>query len=171
MYISILHTAITCSDALSTPIFVQTTTLGGKVPLAKGKRPSPALEDNMPSVFEEPDSSFPAPSLKCYAKPWESELYLHMEIKNTQRQNIPGCICSSERGKIKPVCFTKLYRHPGHHLELFSGCCGTLQTHSGSPHTNTKHWELSPTPRREGNNKAAQNPFQKDVQCDPSNET
>lgn len=71
MYISILHTAIMCSDALSTPILVQNTTLGGKVPLAQGKRPSPALEDNMPSVFEELYSIFPTPPLKCYAKPWE----------------------------------------------------------------------------------------------------
>lgn len=59
------------SDALSTPILVQNTTLGLKAPLASGRRPSPALEDNMPSVFEEPDSIFPAPSQKCYAKPWE----------------------------------------------------------------------------------------------------
>lgn len=69
------------------------------MPLATGKRPSPALEDNMPSVFEEPDSSFPAPSLKCYAKPWESELYLHMEIKNTQRQNIPDVSAVQKEGK------------------------------------------------------------------------
>lgn len=147
---------------LSTPILVQNTTLGGKVPLAMGKRPSPALEDNMPSVSEELDSIFPAPSLKCYAEPWEVNSIYTWKSK-THRDKI-SLIYLEFRRRENKACLFVLLNSPGTQDVTWS--CSWAAAGAGR-HT---LGPLTPAPGRGGNRKAAQKPFQKDVQCDPSNE-
>lgn len=122
------------------------------MPLAEGKRPSPALEDNMPSVFEELDSIFPAPSLKCCAKPWDVN-YIYTWKSETHREKTSLVYLGLRKRENKAlfVCFIKFYRHPGCHLELLQDLADTLWV---SSHQHSGEGETEEQPR---------NPFQKDV--------